>query len=210
MDWFRKLEERLFLYGVNAKKEIIVAFTLLYLALMGGALTGWLSLGGQPGYLALRDLSLLSGKAAIIVFVITIIPGMARRFGFVSRAFQFVMLFRRQFGLTVFFLVLFHLSIVWLIPSLQLAGSLIPLATFELMGLTAFLFLIPLFLTSNDWSVRHLGPWWKRIHSLIYVIAWFIFLHVSLQQSLLWASIIGVAAVAETLSLVFKLLKRPS
>jgi sulfoxide reductase heme-binding subunit YedZ len=35
----------------------------------------------------------------------------------------------------------------------------------------AFVLMIPLAVTSNNWSVRKLGPTWRKLHKLTYVIA---------------------------------------
>ena len=41
---------------------------------------------------------------------------------------------------------------------------------YALIGLTAFLLLLPLFATSNKWSQRKLKKNWKKLHQLVYVI----------------------------------------
>jgi len=41
---------------------------------------------------------------------------------------------------------------------------------YALVGSTAFLLLLPLFLTSNKWSQKKLGKNWKKLHQLAYVI----------------------------------------
>jgi len=194
--------DRIFLYGVKAKREFIVAFTFFYLVLFFGTILGSVPFGTDPGFNVFRPLAILSGKTAIIFFILTIAPGIGRRMGVSSKALQFLMLFRRQLGLMVFYLVLFHLSTVWFLPSMKYLGTIFPLNRVQLVGGLAFIFLIPLFLTSNRWSVQKLGVWWKRIHSLVYIIAWLMFLHVAFQSSWLWASIIGTAAVLETISFI--------
>lgn len=196
--------DRIFLYGVKAKREFIVAFTLFYLVLFCGVVLGSVPFGTDPGFNVLRPLAIVSGKTAIIFFILTIIPGIGRRMGIISKTFQLLMLFRRQLGLMVFYLVLFHLSIVWFLPSMKYLGTIFPLNRVQLMGSLAFVFLIPLFLTSNRWSVQKLGVWWKRIHSLVYIIAWLMFLHVAFQSSWLWTTIIGAMAILETISLIPK------
>ena len=39
------------------------------------------------------------------------------------------------------------------------------------IGMTAFVLMIPLALTSNAWSIRKLGPAWRRLHKLTYAVA---------------------------------------
>ena len=42
---------------------------------------------------------------------------------------------------------------------------------FITIGVAAFVMLIPLALTSDNWSIRKLGPRWVKLHRLVYVIA---------------------------------------
>jgi len=44
-------------------------------------------------------------------------------------------------------------------------------------GWLAFLILVPLGLTSNDWSIRKLGSAWKRLQQLVYAAALFVLAH---------------------------------
>ena len=46
-----------------------------------------------------------------------------------------------------------------------------------LAGWLAFAIFIPLAITSNEWSVRRLRRWWKRIHRWIYAAALLVFAH---------------------------------
>jgi methionine sulfoxide reductase heme-binding subunit len=48
---------------------------------------------------------------------------------------------------------------------------------FELMGFFMVMLVIPLLLTGNHWAQRKLGKYWKRLHSLIYVIWGLLFFH---------------------------------
>ncbi|HFC12665.1 MAG TPA: hypothetical protein ENJ56_07460, partial [Anaerolineae bacterium] len=45
------------------------------------------------------------------------------------------------------------------------------LKKYALVGLSAFLLLIPLAATSNKWSQKKLGKKWKKLHRLVYLIA---------------------------------------
>jgi len=45
-------------------------------------------------------------------------------------------------------------------------------------GLTGLCLLIPLFLTSNNFSVKHLKyKWWKRLHRIVYLAVFILFMH---------------------------------
>jgi DMSO/TMAO reductase YedYZ heme-binding membrane subunit len=53
---------------------------------------------------------------------------------------------------------------------------------FELMGFFMVMLVIPLLLTGNHWAQRKLGKYWKRLHSLIYVIWALLFFHLLLLE----------------------------
>jgi sulfoxide reductase heme-binding subunit YedZ len=87
---------------------------------------------------------------------------------------------RRALGLYGFMYVTIHL-LIFVNLDYGFAWSLILQTVFEkpyiVVGLTAFLLLIPLAMTSFDvWKAR-LGKNWKRLHSLVYWIAPLAVLH---------------------------------
>jgi len=83
--------------------------------------------------------------------------------------------YRRAIGLLAFFYVSLHLA-TWLLLDLQLRWSEIwadivkrPYIT---IGMAGFLAMLPLAVTSNNRSVRWLGPGaWQRLHRLTYMAA---------------------------------------
>jgi len=80
--------------------------------------------------------------------------------------------FRRALGLLAFFYILLHLS-VWLLLDIQLRWSEIwtdilkrPYIT---IGMAGFLLLLPLAMTSNNWSVKRMGAMaWRNLHKITY------------------------------------------
>jgi sulfoxide reductase heme-binding subunit YedZ len=54
---------------------------------------------------------------------------------------------------------------------------------FVAAGLLAFLSMLPLALTSNQWSMRKLGPNWKRLHRLVYLAAVIACVHFFLHRA---------------------------
>ncbi|MFV0335988.1 MAG: protein-methionine-sulfoxide reductase heme-binding subunit MsrQ [Tropicimonas sp.] len=80
--------------------------------------------------------------------------------------------FRRAIGLTGFFYIVAHL-LVWLVLDVQILSQIwadILKRPYITVGMAAFGLLIPLALTSNDWSLRRLGPVrWRRLHRLSYL-----------------------------------------
>ena len=83
--------------------------------------------------------------------------------------------YRRAIGLIAFAYVLLHFS-VYIFLDRQMDWSAIwvdilkrPYIT---IGVCSFALLLPLALTSNDWSVRRLGAEaWRRLHLLVYIAA---------------------------------------
>lgn len=82
--------------------------------------------------------------------------------------------YRRALGLLAFYYVLMHfLAYMLLDQMLRFPAIIADIARrpFITIGMTAFLLLIPLALTSNNWSIRRLGQGWNKLHRLVYVIA---------------------------------------
>lgn len=78
--------------------------------------------------------------------------------------------FRRAIGIMTFTYVFLHL-LVWLVLDVQLIGQIwadIVKRPYITVGMAAFLLMIPLVATSNNWSVRCLGPRWRKLHRLTY------------------------------------------
>ena len=82
--------------------------------------------------------------------------------------------FRRALGLVTFWLVCCHLA-VWLILDVQILSQIwadILKRPYITIGMAAFLLMIPVAVTSNNLSIRKLGPKrWKRLHQLTYICA---------------------------------------
>jgi len=82
--------------------------------------------------------------------------------------------FRRAFGLLVFYYVLFHFLTYFILDrAMNLPVIFVDIfrRPYIILGMTAFLCLIALAVTSNNWSIQKLGGWWGRLHRLVYIIA---------------------------------------
>ena len=82
--------------------------------------------------------------------------------------------FRRMLGLLTFYYGCLHCgTYLWLDKSLRAIAIFADLSNrqFILAGLSAFILMIPLALTSNIASIRRLGHRWRDLHRWIYVIA---------------------------------------
>ncbi len=81
--------------------------------------------------------------------------------------------FRRAIGVMAFVYVTAHL-LVWLVLDVQFLGQIwadILKRPYITVGMAAFVLMVPLALTSNNWSVRRLGPRWRQLHKLTYAVA---------------------------------------
>ena len=81
--------------------------------------------------------------------------------------------FRRAIGLMAFAYVLAHF-LVWFLLDLQALNQIwteIAKRPHVTAGFAGFIVMIPLALTSNDWSVRRLGRFWRVLHRLTYLAA---------------------------------------
>lgn len=82
--------------------------------------------------------------------------------------------YRRALGLLAFYYVLMHfLAYMLLDQVLNIAAILTDIGRrpFITIGMAGLVMLIPLALTSNNWSIRRLGTRWNTLHRLAYVIA---------------------------------------
>lgn len=80
--------------------------------------------------------------------------------------------FRRTFGVLAFTYVALHL-LVWLVLDVGILSQIwtdILKRPYITIGMVGFVLMIPLAMTSNNVSVRRLGPLWRKLHKLTYVI----------------------------------------
>ncbi|MCK8463519.1 protein-methionine-sulfoxide reductase heme-binding subunit MsrQ [Aliiroseovarius sp. S1339] len=78
--------------------------------------------------------------------------------------------FRRAIGVLTFYFISTHL-LVWLVLDVQILSEIwkdILKRPYITVGMAAFLLMTPLAITSNNWSVRKLGPSWRKLHRLVY------------------------------------------
>ena len=108
--------------------------------------------------------------------------------------------FRRAIGVVTFFYLLAHL-LTWLVLDVQFQNVWADILKrwYITVGMAAFVLMLPLALTSNDWSVKRLGASsWRNLHKLVYPIAILGVLHFLLLvkgfqwEPILYAALIGV------------------
>lgn len=161
---------------------------LLYLALTGG-------LGVEPIKALEHQLGLLALQ--LLIAGLTITP--LRRLAGIN-----LIRFRRAVGLLAFAYVALHLT-VWLFLDVQQMARVwedIVKRPYITIGMGAFVLLLPLALTSNNRAVKWLGPRWRQLHKLTYIIVLLGGLHfVMLRKGLQLEPLLYMAAILVLLAL---------
>ena len=125
---------------------------LLYLGTTGG-------LGAEP----IKALEHELGEIALQLLIIGLCVTPLRRYLGVN-----LLKFRRAIGLMAFFYVTLHL-LVWLVLDVQIVSQIwadILKRPYITVGMAGFVLLVPLAITTNNWSVRRLWPKWRVLHNL--------------------------------------------
>ena len=128
---------------------------LLYVAQTGG-------LGVEP----IKELEHELGEIALQLLIVGLAVTPLRRYIGVN-----LIKFRRAFGLLAFTYVSLHL-LVWLVLDVGILSQIwadIIKRPYITIGMAGFLCLLPLAFTSNNLSIRKLGPKWRKLHKLTYL-----------------------------------------
>ena len=145
----------------------------------------WLVIGGGIGVDPVKEIEHRLGKDALWFLMGGLAITPARRFWGLN-----LIRYRRAIGLLAFFYLVLHL-LAWVVLDMtllwqQAANDLIK-RSYLLLGISAFAMLLPLALTSNNWSVRRLGRNWRRIHWLVYPAVLLGVVHYLLQMKVVSA-----------------------
>ncbi len=129
----------------------------------------WLGLTGGLGVEPIKALEHAIGVLALQALILTLAIRPFREWTGVN-----LIKFRRAVGLITFYYVVCHL-LVWLFLDVQILSQIwadILKRPYITIGMLAFTLMTPLALTSNNLSIRKLGPIrWRRLHQLTYGIA---------------------------------------
>lgn len=128
----------------------------------------YLGLNGDLGPDPVKALEHEYGEIALQLIIIGLCITPLRRFLSVN-----LIKFRRTFGVLAFTYVVLHLS-VWAFLDVQTLDRVwadIVKRPYITIGMLGFVLLLPLAVTSNNWSVRKLGAAWRRLHLLTYPAA---------------------------------------
>lgn len=156
-----------FAQTVNRALRRVPTWLLYPLLVIPGVVLFWQALQGQLGADPLKALERQYGVWALQLLIATLLVTPIRNWTGIM-----LIRFRRAVGIMAFVYALAHLS-VWLVLDMQFFWGQIwadlikrPYIT---IGMTGFLMLVPLVVTSNNLSVRRLGAGaWQRLHRLAY------------------------------------------
>jgi len=150
---------------INALARRVPVWSVWLILLVPAVWTFWLGLTGGLGAEPIKALERQLGEVALQLLVLGLCITPLRRFLGLN-----LIRFRRAIGLLAFTYVGLHL-LVWLVLDVQIPAQIwadIVKRPYVTVGFTAFLLMIPLALTSNDRSLRRLGPRWRQLHKLTY------------------------------------------
>lgn len=127
-----------------------------------------------------QDITFRTGKAALILLLLSLaVTPLNTVFGW-----RQVIPLRKPLGLYAFMYGALHF-LIFIVDNGYVEDTIywsaIYEATFEkrfaLVGFAALMILLPLAITSNQWSMRHLKKNWKRLHKLVYLAGILVIIH---------------------------------
>ncbi len=129
----------------------------------------WLAANNQLGANPVKAFEHIIGLWALRFLILTLLVTPLRdlfRLNFLP--------YRRALGLLAFYYVTIHFATYIILDRGLNWPDIIKDVTqrwFIIIGFAAFVLLIPLALTSNQWSIRYLKNTWQSLHRLVYLIA---------------------------------------
>jgi sulfoxide reductase heme-binding subunit YedZ len=139
------------------------------------------NLGADP----VKAFELFLGLWAIRFLILTLAVSPARQLFGLN-----FMRYRRALGLLCFYYASMHLAAYLVLDQALMLSAILEdvlKRPFIMLGMAAFVLLLPLALTSNSFSIRRLGRNWVRLHRLVYAIAICAGVHFALATKVLSA-----------------------
>lgn len=195
--------------SVNSALRRVPPWTLYIIGAAWAAWLFWLGLSGGLGAEPITELEHRYGELAINLLVAGLAVTPLRQYAGLN-----LMPFRRAIGVLCFLFVLAHL-LVWAVLDVQTVARVwadILDRPYVTIGMAGFVILLPLAITSNNWSIRKIGPLaWRKLHKLVYPAAILGALHyVWLAKGFQWEPLLYMAAILGLLALRLKPASRPT
>lgn len=201
----QNIQDWIFQVAAKEKLTIYRSFLVVYVMILTTLVWGSVAIiRNTSGSLWFYGVGVWFGRTAVTILALSLIPGILGRLNIQIKATRVITFYRRQLGITMFLLSFTHGMLVRIVARFALGQYPLSRAPiFEFFGTLALSLLFMLFVTSNDTSVKRLGPWWKRLHRLVYAIVLLIFFHTILQRVSVWSVMIGLITVLEVVSFVY-------
>lgn len=168
----------MFATRVNTLIRRIPVWLVYTIGLLPPPVLFWMGITGALGPEPVKALEHELGDIAIKLLIAGLVITPLLRFTGIN-----LMRFRRSIGVLCFYHVACHL-LVWLVLDVQILSEIwadILKRPYVTVGMASFLLLLPLAMTSNNWSVRRLGRNWRVLHKLVYGAALLGGLHYVMQ-----------------------------
>lgn len=153
----------------------------------------------------IQDITIRTGKPALVFLVLVLSVTPVRKwFGLHS-----LLQFRRSLGLYAFMYASLHFLVFIGLDygfDIELLRSSVFKKPYVVLGLLAYLTLVPLAITSTHGWIRRLGKYWKMLHKLVYLAGILAVSHYiwavksDVRQPLIFAAVICVMLLARTSS----------
>jgi methionine sulfoxide reductase heme-binding subunit len=184
---------------MNTKQFLKYFFIILIFAILGFTAWAWFNISPRE----IKGIGKIMGTISALLFCLVITPGIVRRLKIqpLQNLASHIMYCRAQVGLSMFFAGLSHYVHAVIIFATKYGKTIEPKSYF-IFGLLALFLSFWLALTSNMFSKRLLKKNWQKLHSLVYIIVWLIFIHTALIEISPISFLLLIFAILETYSLV--------
>ena len=185
---------------INSKSYL----TSVILALAAYLITLCLSVFCNP-----VPLANLLGFFSLIAYIATLIPSIFKRVFPAyknSKAIKLLMNKRRYIGIAAFFLGSNHGLLLLIQREINLLSPLTYIEYFQ--GISILFIFSILAITSNDWSVKSLKVYWKKIHRLTYLVALLLPWHILDKMSIHWTYVTPFAVLFSLVNLCIFIFSR--
>lgn len=169
--------------ATNAVWTIVPVWLVYVVGLAPAVWQFYLGATGNLGADPVKAFELFLGLWAVRFLLLTLAVSPARQLFGVN-----FIRYRRALGLLCFYYASMHLAAYLVLDQTLMLTAVIEdvlKRPFIMLGMAAFMVLLPLALTSNTFSIRRLGKNWVRLHRLVYAIAVCVAVHFALATKVL-------------------------
>ncbi len=204
----KTLSEIIFIFGIRERRKILFSIQGFYIIFSFLILFAFFQVYHEGVFSSsFLSFSTIAGKIAIVFYLASLVPGIARRLRMHNKIIAVFMMYRRHIGVVSFFFMLYHYMMERGVNLIRFGfPRAIPLT--EFFGSMAFFFAFLLTVTSNDISTKTMGIWWKRLHALTYAMVWLILFHVVLHRISVWGVLLFLFGALEGISFIYHKSKR--